>query len=571
MGHGHSASTSATSRSPRSATATTRRRETSATRSPCSRLCSASCISSPWWRSSSRAWPGRAERSSHAQRRVRPLAPTRESPPRGGLVLVALILVAAVANLNLSVANVALPSIGQHFDSGQTTLDLIAVGYSLGLACSVLWLGALGDRYGRKMMLLWGTALAIPFSLLAAWAPSDTVLFVARVGGGLAAGMAFPTTLALITALWSGAPRTRSIALWSGLGGAIAALGPLASGLLLEHFWWGSVFLLTLPLALVALVLAWRLVPAHVNESTGQVDNLGGILSLVLVGALILAINFAPVPNAHKLTLVLVGITLVALALFYLRQRRASNPLYDVAIAARPPFWVAACAGIIVFGSLMAAMFVVQQFLQNVLGYSTLQAGASILPAAAFMVIVAPRSAKIVEARGARFTLLLGYVFVLLGFLAMLLFWKDGIPYWKVALGYSLLGIGVGLAGTPASHSLTGSVPVKRAGMASGTADLQRDLGGAIMQSILGALLTAGYATAFAKAIAASPNAASVSTQVQNQLQKSFSSAAATAEQYPKYSSQILSAAKTSFVDGPDWAYLAGIIAVLLGAVIVFF
>ena len=109
-------------------------------------------------------------------------------PERAGLVLIALILVAAVANLNLSVANVALPSIGAHFDSGQTTLDLIAVGYSLGLACSVLWLGALGDRYGRKLMLLSGTVLAIPFSLLAAYAPTDTVLFVARVGGGRGCG-----------------------------------------------------------------------------------------------------------------------------------------------------------------------------------------------------------------------------------------------------------------------------------------------------------------------------------------------------------------------------------------------
>src|SRR6187551_575224 len=198
-----------------------------------------------------------------------------EAPARAGLVLTALILVAAVANLNLSVANVALPDIGEHFDSGQTTLDLIAVGYSLGLACSVLWLGALGDRYGRKLMLMLGTTLAIPFSLLAALAPSDTVLFVARVGGGISAGMAYPTTLALITALSApGAARTKSIALWSGAGGAIAALGPLFAGLLLEHFYWGSPFLLTLPLAAAAIVMAWKLVPAHVNEGTEPVDNL---------------------------------------------------------------------------------------------------------------------------------------------------------------------------------------------------------------------------------------------------------------------------------------------------------
>src|SRR4029453_911265 len=156
-------------------------------------------------------------------------------------------------------------------------LNLIAVGYSLGLAASVLYFGALGDRYGRKMMLIAGTALAVPFSMLAAWSPHEVVLFAARVGGGLAAGMAYPTTLALITALWSGPARTRSIALWSGLGGAISSLGPLLSGALLLHFWWGSVFLITLPLAAVALVMA-VMVPAHVNEGTEPVDNLGGVL-----------------------------------------------------------------------------------------------------------------------------------------------------------------------------------------------------------------------------------------------------------------------------------------------------
>ena len=185
----------------------------------------------------------------------------------------------------------------------------------------------------------------------------------------------------------------------------------------------------------------------------------------------------------------------------------------------------------IVFGSLMGAAFVSQQYLQNVLGYSTLQAGAAILPAVVFMVLVAPRSAKLVEARGARFTLLCGYVFLLLAFITMLVLWKEGSSYWEIAIAYIFIGIGVGFAGTPASHSLTGSVPVRRAGMASGTADLQRDLGGAIMQSIFGALLTAGYATAAGSLISSSGKDVTSSTQAE--LTKSFSSAADTASRYP--------------------------------------
>jgi MFS transporter, DHA2 family, multidrug resistance protein len=507
-----------------------------------------------------------------AQQNPSPARPDRSTaPPRAPLVLLALILVAAVANLNLAVANVALPSIGAAFDSSQTTLNLIAVGYSLGLAGSVLWLGALGDRYGRKMMLLLGTGLSVPISLLAAYSPTDWVLALARILGGVSAGMAYPTTLALITALWSGPARTRAIALWSALGGAISALGPLVSGALLEHFWWGSVFLVTLPLALVAFALAWRLVPSHVNESSDPVDNLGGILSALLVGGLILAINFAPVPNEGTLVLSLAIIAVAAAVAFVIRQRRAANPLYDLDVASRRVFWVAACAGIIVFGSLMGAMYIGQQFLQNVLGYSTIEAGSSILPAAFLMVLVAPRSAKLVESHGARFTLLCGYVFILLGFLTMLLLWKEDIPYWKVGLAYALVGAGVGFAGTPASHSLTGSVPVWRAGMASGTADLQRDLGGAIMQSIFGALLAAGYADAVTAQLAGAPNSAQVTSSVQAELTKSFSSAEAVGQQYPQYSTQITAAAKTSFLAGDQWAYTAGIVAILLGALLVFF
>ena len=247
-----------------------------------------------------------------------------------------LILVAGVANLNLSVANVALPDIGKSFDASQTMLDLVAVGYSLGLAASVLWFGALGDRYGRKLMIVVGMSLTIPACLLAGFAPSSGVLFAARILGGLAAGMAYPTTLALITALWSGPGRTKAIALWSALGGGIALLGPLVSGALLEHFKWGSVFLVTLPLVAVALPMAIIFVPSHVNEGTEPVDNLGGVLSAVLVGGLIVSINFMPVANEKTLALVLLGIAIVAGVFFFLRQRRAANPLYDLHIAAPP-------------------------------------------------------------------------------------------------------------------------------------------------------------------------------------------------------------------------------------------
>lgn len=491
----------------------------------------------------------------------------------GKIVLATLILVAGVANLNLSVANVALPSIGIAFDASQVQLNLIAVGYSLGLAASVLWFGALGDHHGRKLMLIAGTLLAIPSSLMAGFAPTVEVLIMARILGGLAAGMAFPTTLSLITALWSGPARTKSIALWSGIGAAIAALGPLISGYILLSREWGYIFLITVPLAILALFMAIKYVPSHVNETKDPLDNLGGILSLLMLGALILAINFAPVPNSGNLVITLLLMAVIIGFLFIIRQKRVENPLYDLEVAGRRIFWVAACAGIIVFGSLMGAMYVGQQFLQNVLNYSTLDAGLAILPAALCMILVAPQSARLVESKGARFTLLVGYLFCLLGFFAMLLLWKDNIPYWKVGLAYALVGVGVGLAGTPASHSLTGSVPVERVGMASGTADLQRDFGGAIMTSIFGATLTAGYAHAFAAQISNLSTTAQqkISGTIEVELQKSYASAATMAQQHPEYSEQIIAAAKSSFLVGDQWTYLIGIMAILLGAAIIFF
>jgi len=484
--------------------------------------------------------------------------------------LVALIAVASVANLNLAVANIAIPDIGITFKAGQTSLNLVSVGFSLGLAGTVLYLGAIGDRYGRKGILLLGMALTIPTSLLATWSPDVGVLIVARILGGVAAGMAYPTTLALITALFDGQKRTRAIALWSAIGGAMIAVAILLAGWLLTFAWWGSVFFVTAPLAAIVMVLAWFTVPAHVKETTEPVDNFGGILSVIGILALVLAINFAPTPGDGTIALVAGAVALVALLFFFYQQHRAKNPLFDLAYARRRTFWVAATAGLIIFGTLMGAFYIGTQFLQQVLGYSTLKAGTVGLPAAFVMVFVAPMSAKFIARFGSRATLLTGYVFLFFSFMTMLFLWTETSGFGVVVLAFALMGAGVGLAGAPASHSLTSSVPVFKVGMASGTADLQRDLGGSIVQSILGAILTAAYASDVARQL--------VGTSVQNNaqvttiLERSYGSAAAFAKTTdPKTQQAIIEGAKQSFLHGANYAYATGALFIVVGGIIVFF
>lgn len=497
---------------------------------------------------------------------------TSDAPARAGLVLISLILGAFVCNVNLSVANVALPDIGRSFNASQTSLTLVAVGCTLGLAMSVLYFGAIGDRHGRKKMLLLGLVITVPAAFLSAFAPSVQLLMVGRLLTGLAAGMAYPTTLALITALWADGPkRTKSIALWQAVSGGAAVIGPALAGFLLESFWWGSVFLIVVPIAVLAFVMNFVFVPGHVEESTNPIDHLGGAISVLMIALVVLGLGMISAPNRLLASLVMLGVAAVLIVLFIVRQRRARYPLYDLHYAGRRLFWVPAVAGMIVMGSLAGAMYVGQQFLQNVMGYGTFSAGTAIIPAAVGMVLVAPHSAKFVDSRGARFTMLLGYCFVVPAFLVMLLTWHEGVNYLFIGSAYLLMGIGVGFALTPAARSLTSSVPVRKVGMASGTSDLQRDLGGSIFQAILGAVLTFGYASAFSKAVGSSPEASSISDQTKAQLTASFSSAAETAKQFPQYTDAIVAAAKQSFLDGANWAYGAGAIFVLAGATLVFF
>jgi DHA2 family multidrug resistance protein-like MFS transporter len=353
----------------------------------------------------------------------------------------------------------------------------------------------------------------------------------------------------------------------------LSALSPVLAGALLTVAPWGWAFLIPIPFGLVALWLVIKVVPGKSHEDTDPIDHAGGVLSAVFIGALVIAINFAALDNQYYTVIVSGVIAVVGGVLFFWRQKTAKFPLFDLTFAKRPTFWVAAAAGIIVFGSLMGAMFVGMQYLQNVLGYNTLIAGLAILPCPVFMVIVAPYSSGMITRWGSRVTLLIGFAFCLIGFAIMLAIWGLSSSYIAIGIAYAFVGVGVGIAGTPSSHALTDSVPVSKVGMASGTGDLQRDLGGAIMQSIMGAILGAGYAASLGHAIAHAPAnvQAQITAEMRDALTKSFGSAVDLASKYPEYKTAVIQAARESFLAGANWAYASGIIAAILGAALVWF
>jgi MFS transporter, DHA2 family, multidrug resistance protein len=491
------------------------------------------------------------------------------APPRAALVLTGLLVAAVVCNINFAAATVALPDIGMSFGASQTQLNLIALGTGLGLAMSVLYFGAIADRYGRKQLLLLGMVLTIVACVLSAVAPSSEFLIGARVFTGLAAGMAYPTTLSLISALWADGPqRTGAIALWASVGGMASVAGSVVAGAVLTFASWHVAFLLSVPVAIVALVLVQLFVPSHVDESTEPVDHTGGVLSTLGVAALVLGISVVLAPGSAGTGIAMLIVAVLFLALFFWRQTRARNPLYDLVIARRRLFWVPAIGGIIAFGTLAGAIFVGEQFMQNILGYSPLGAGAAVVPAAAGLILMAPVSARLVNERGTRTTMLTGYLLIGVAFLTMLA-WREHTEYWLIGIGFLVIGAGAAFVMTASSRSLTSSTPVRRVGMASGTSDLQNDLGGALMQALLGAVLASGFAATFADIIARSPEAGKVSGEVTRALQASYASAAHVADQYPQLKAGILEAARQSLVDGALAAYLIGGVAIVLGAIVV--
>ncbi len=497
---------------------------------------------------------------------------TADRPPRSAFVLLALVMGAIVANINLSIANVALPTIGHDLGASQDQLTSIANAFALGLASTVLYLGTIGDRYGRKLLFVLGAVLTVPTAMLAAWAPNAEMLTIARFLGGIAAALLFPTTLSLINALYKNKAKVGAIALWSGIGGGGAALGPLIGGGLLESYWWGSVFLITLPLDIIALIVGLIVLPWRASEEKFQVDHLGGILSVLGVGGLVLSIEIADKGFTSGWFALFFG-SLIALALFFWRQTKAPRPLISLPLAKARTFWVAFVAGAITFGSLIGAMFIGQQFTQNVLGYTTFQAAEVVLPAAIFTALGGALGGKLCSGKGSKFTFMLGLGSVALAFTIMLTTWTDQAQLTWILAAYTFMGLGVGLASTSASRALMSSVPPSRGGMGSSFLDLTRDFGGAILQALMGGLLAAAYASHILTSINDLPadEASKVTNQVSDQLTSSFTSASEVAQQYPQYSTDIISAASQAFTDGKSVAIVVALALTLIGLALVLF
>ena len=499
------------------------------------------------------------------------LAAADRRPPHAGLVLATLILGAIVANINTSISNVALPDIGQALNASNQQLTFITDAYQIAIASTVLYLGAVGDRYGRKKLLLLGAALCIPFSILSSMAHGWQGLVTAQMATGVAGGMIYPTTLSLITALYSGKTMTRAVALWMGIGAGASVFGPLAGGLLLERFWWGSVFLVTTPLAAVVLGLALFVVPRRSGEHNGKVDHPGGVLSVLAVSSFVVMVVLLP-QGITPVVLGLLATAAVTGALFVLREKRTPEPLFDFKLAAAPTFWVAFVAGLVAFGALIGAVFIGQQFTQNVLGFDPLKAATMTLAMAVAMIASAPVAARLIARLGTRLTMAAGLSAIVLGFAAIALTWRPGASVVWVLVGYALLGCGVGIAGTPSSRSLTASLPVRRVGMGSASADLTKDLGGAVFQAILGTLLTIAYAQYFTRAFAKLPaaQAQKLGQSAAAEISSSFAGARHIAETLPGADAdQLVAAARDAFTDGKTLAISFALLAALIGVALV--
>ena len=419
------------------------------------------------------------------------------------LAILCLSLVIVV--LGNTVLNVALPTLTRRLDAGSSELQWIVDSYALVFAGLLLTAGALGDRFGRKGALTAGLAIFGAASATAAFATSASQLVVLRAVMGIGAALIMPATLSILTNVFPPHERARAIAVWAGLAGVGAAIGPIAGGFLLEHFWWGSVFLVNLPVVAAALVGGRLLVPTSRDPRQPPLDPTGAVLSIAGLGALLYGIIEGPNHGwTSPVTLGWLGAGFAVLVAFGAWELRAKFPMLDLRLFGNAQFSAACAAITLVFFAMFGTFFLLTQYLQLVLGYGTLEAGVRTLPMAVTMMIAAPSSARLVERFGSRRVVSTGLAVVAGGLLLLSTAEVDS-PYLLVAASLVVLATGMGMSMAPSTAGIMASLPLGKAGVGSAVNDTTRELGGALGVAVLGSLLASRYAGALPESIPGLP------------------------------------------------------------------
>ena len=440
---------------------------------------------------------------------IRPVEPILEGArpnPRRWQILAVLCVSLFVIVMDNTIVNVALPTLARELDAGTSSLQWIVDAYTLVFAGLLLAAGGLGDRFGRKGALLAGLALFGAFSAAGAFASTTEQLISARAVMGVGAALIFPTTLAIVVNVFT-QPRERAaaIGIWTAIAGVGVALGPISGGWLLEHFSWGSVFLVNVPVTVAGIVGTLVLVPRSRDPRAPRLDLPG--LALSIAGVTLLVWSLIEAPSHGWISATTIGGiagAAVLLAVFSWWERRVPAPLLDVNLFRNMRFTAASLAITLGFFALFGFIFLVTQYLQLVKGYSALQAGVRTLPFAIAMVVAAVSSPKVVQRIGTKLVVAAGLALMAGGF-AIASTNDASTSYSIIASAMVLMGFGLGSAAAPATESILASLPREKAGVGSAVNDTTREVGGTLGVAVLGSIMASVYGGRILNALSGTP------------------------------------------------------------------
>ena len=468
-----------------------------------------------------------------------------------------------------SILNVAIPTLVRDLDASNSQLQWIVDSYSLVFAGLLLTAGALGDRFGRRGALQFGMAVFGLGSIASALVDSPNQLIFTRAVMGIGAAFIMPATLSIITNVFPPEERGRAIGAWAAIAGVATALGPISGGFLLEHFYWGSIFWVNVPIVIAALVAGVVLIPTSRDPSKPALDPLGALLSIVGLVALVYAIIQAPENGwTDPTTLGVFAFAAVILAAFFWWESYNPQPMLDTSLWRNPRFSAASAGITLLFFAMFGSIFLLTQYLQFVMGYTALQAGVHLLPWAFTMLIVAPASARIAERVGTKLVVGGGLAIAAIGLLLFATVPAENVSYWgDIAWRMVILATGMALTMAPATESIMGSLPRTKAGVGSAVNDTTRQVGGTLGVAIVGSVM----ASYFGSRIADTFSAAGVPEPGVDAAEKGLGQALEVASQAPgSLGTELANFAREAFVGGMHRGVLVGAFAVAIGAIVAF-